>query len=154
MNRKMDAETIGLLLDGCFMAKKITETLPELPKGMKPRQNYVLHAVYIFQKEAEGCRVSDVSKSLGTTMPSVTKLVSELSDRGLLEKYQDEDDGRVTLLRLTESGYQYVKKYVLDFHSDWAKNMQTVSALQVAQAIEVLTKFRDAMPQMRKGGEK
>lgn len=154
MNQKMDAETIGSLLDACFMAKKITETLPELPKGMKPRQNYVLHSVYLLQQEAEGCRVSDVSKSLGTTMPSITKLVSELSDKGLLEKHQDERDGRVTLLRLTDSGYQYVKKYVLDFHSDWAKNMQDISASQVEQAIEVLAKFRDSMPEIQKGGEK
>lgn len=139
--------TVELLLDSCFEAKRITETLPRLPKGMKPRHNHVLHAVYELQESAQECRVSDVSRRLGTTMPSITKLVSELSDRNMIVKYPDKTDGRVTLLKLTDAGYDYVKKYVLDFHSAWAENMQDISREQIEQAVSIIRKFRDAMPE-------
>lgn len=146
MSQTMDAHMVELLLDSCFEAKRITDTLPKLPKGMKPRHNYVLHAVYELQDNAVGCRVSNVSKKLGTTMPSITKLVNELADKKLIEKYQDQTDGRVILLKLTDMGYRYVKKYVLDFHSTWAENMQDLSPDQITQTVEIIRKFKEAMP--------
>ena len=42
----MDTEHLKKLLDTCFLAKKVIETLPELPKGMKPRHIHVLEAIY------------------------------------------------------------------------------------------------------------
>lgn len=41
----MTSKDLELLLDACFIAKKITETLPALPKGIKPRHIHVLTAV-------------------------------------------------------------------------------------------------------------
>lgn len=79
-------------------------------------------------------------------MPSITKLVNELSDQKLIEKYQDQADGRVILLKLTDLGYRYVKKYVLDFHSAWAENMQDLSPDQIKQTVEIIRKFKEAMP--------
>lgn len=79
-------------------------------------------------------------------MPSITKLVNELSDQKLIEKYQDQADGRVILLKLTDLGYRYVKKYVLDFHSTWAENMQDLSPDQIKQTVEIIRKFKEAMP--------
>lgn len=147
MNKLVDAHIIELLLDSCFEAKRITDTLPKLPKGMKPRHNYVLHAVYELQSNADGCRVSNVSQKLGTTMPSITKLINELSDKKLIVKYQDETDGRAILLKLTDMGYDYVKKYILDFHKAWAENMEDISYEQIKQTVDVIKKFKEAMPE-------
>ena len=73
----MNRESLKHLLDACFTAKRIVETLPELPSGMKPRHIHVLDAVWEIQNEQGICRVSDVNTRLGITMPSVTKLVQE-----------------------------------------------------------------------------
>lgn len=83
--------TIALkqLLDSCFTAKRVIETLPELPPGMKPRHIHVLEAVHALQEQNGACRVSDVSARLNVTLPSVTKLVQELENRNLLEKRAD-----------------------------------------------------------------
>ena len=100
----MKTTDLEKLLDSCFTAKRIIETLPELPKGMKPRHVHVLHAIYELQDLTEGCRVSDVSKKLNITMPSITKLVQELDEKKLLKKFIRPGDKRVTLLKLTEEG--------------------------------------------------
>ena len=142
----MDSKDLELLLDSCFVAKKITEVLPALPAGMRPRHIHVLHAVYELQKSAEGCRVSDVGKRLGITMPSVTKLVQELHDKKLLTKCCESSDKRITLLSLTDAGADYVERYVIEFHREWSAAMGDISSAQAVQVTQILARLRDTMP--------
>ena len=142
----MDAENLKKFLDACFTAKHVIETMPELPKGMKPRHIHVLDRISMTWEEHNECRVSDVSEGLNTTMPSITRLVQELEAMGMLEKYPDGEDKRVTLLKLTGKGTACVKKYVHDFHREWAENMSSVSNEQVQEAIRLIEQLDATMP--------
>lgn len=142
----MKTTDLEKLLDSCFTAKRIIETLPELPKGMKPRHVHVLHAIYELQDLTEGCRVSDVSKKLNITMPSITKLVQELDEKKLLKKFIRPRDKRVTLLKLTEEGKLCVKKYVIEFHKEWSSNLQDISSEEIEHVIEIIKKLGNTMP--------
>lgn len=146
----MDRTHLKKLLDACYVAKRITETLPMLPPHMKPRHIHVLDAVYELQEpdgQEGGCRVSDVSGRLGITTPSVTKLVGELEQLGLLEKYSDAADGRVTLLRLTEEGNACVRKHVLEFHRKWSERLEHISNEQVDEVDRIVRELRATMPE-------
>lgn len=146
----MDRKHLKQLLDTCYVAKRITETLPMLPPHMKPRHIHVLDAVYELQEQdgrARGCRVSDVSGHLGITTPSVTKLVGELETMGLLEKYSDAADGRVTLLRLTEAGADCVRRHVLELHERWAERLGDISNEQADEAERIIRRLRATMPE-------
>ncbi len=70
----MKVASLKGLLDACFLAKRIVDTLPELPQHMKPRHIHVLNVVRETQQQRGVCRVSDVSDSLSITMPSVTRI--------------------------------------------------------------------------------
>ncbi len=142
----MNTTSLKHLLDACFTAKHIIETMPALPKGMKPRHIHVLDTVNEVCREQEECRVSDVSGRLNITMPSITKLIQELEALGMLEKYADRVDKRVNLLKLTDKGRQHVKKYVQDFHEDWIKNLEDIPDQQVEEAIKTIERLRDTMP--------
>lgn len=142
----MDSKTLEMLLDACFVAKRITETLPQLPKGMKPRHIHVLQAVYELQTVGGGCRVSDVSRRLNITMPSITKLVQELADKGLLRKCGERDDKRVILLEMTEAGNACVQRYVIDFHREWAAGMGDISLAEVKRTVNTMTQLLNTMP--------
>lgn len=144
--KTMRTEKLKRLLDACYVAKRVVETLPELPKGMKPRHIHVLDAVYETQRSQGMCRVSDVSARLNITTPSVTKLIQELEQRGLLEKDVDAEDRRVVLLGLTEAGMACVKRYVVDLHRKWANEMEDITDEQVEEAIYLITRLRDTMP--------
>lgn len=147
----MNQTALKQLLDSCFIAKRIVETLPELPKGMKPRHIHVLDAIDEIRINHAACRVSDVSIKLNITMPSITKLIKELEALGMLEKYADEEDRRVTLLCLTDKGQACVKRHVHDLHSKWAEAMGDVSDEQVIEVISIIEQFWQRMP---KGGTK
>ena len=144
----MNRESLKHLIDACFTAKRIVETLPELPSGMKPRHIHVLDAVWEIQNKQGICRVSDVNTRLGITMPSVTKLVQELELLKLLQKQPDPADKRVTLLTLTEEGIACVKRHVWDFHTVWADALADVSDEQAQEATNVIEKLLLTMPGM------
>ena len=61
------------LLDVCWKAKTITELMPALPKGMKPRYVHVIDAVWHINEpngqDTGTARVGDVSAFLGVTTP-------------------------------------------------------------------------------------
>lgn len=147
----MDARHLKLLLDACFTAKKIIETLPAIPDGMKPRHFHVLDAIRSISYEKEICRVSDVSSYLHTTTPSISKLIRELEERKLIEKSSDQKDKRITYLNLTVEGQALVRQYVTDFHSNWSKNMKDISNKQAEDTVILMNRLFESMPE---GGNK
>lgn len=114
----MTPQTVKALLDSCFLAKRVVELLPPLPSGIKPRHIHVIDAVLTQYRMRGASQVGDVSRALGITMPSVTKLVKELQEAGLVEKYGDASDKRAVFVRLTSKGFAYHRRYVEDFHRD------------------------------------
>lgn len=146
----MNTTSLKHLLDACFLAKRIVETLPELPKNMKPRHIHVLDAIGEISAQQGMCRVSDVSGRLGITTPSVTKLIQELERMELLVKYPDEQDKRISLLSLTDAGRECVRHHVVEFHSEWAKELGDITDEQAEEAIAVLEQLWHTMPQRTK----
>lgn len=147
----MNTEKIKELLNSCFTAKKITETMEELPKGFKPRHIHVIDSIYTIGERKEDVRISDVSKELHITTPSVTKLINELEAMEAVEKYTWSEDKRVTLVRLTKLGQCYQKHYVLEYHEAWAKGLSDITDEEVDLVVSVIKKLQQAMP--KQGGE-
>lgn len=147
----MDAESLKRLLDSCFVAKRLVETLPELPNGMKPRHIHVMDVIYEIQNAGKPCRVSDVSSTLNITMPSITKLIQELDRLGMVEKYADADDKRVALLKLTDEGIACVERHVVDFHGEWVEYLSDITDEQVKEVIGIIERLWQTMPGKEKG---
>ncbi|WP_379130110.1 MarR family winged helix-turn-helix transcriptional regulator [Paenibacillus sp. sgz500958] len=53
---------------------------------------------------AEGLKVSEISRFLGLTPPTVTQLVNSLEAKGMVERQADPSDRRVVRIMLTEQG--------------------------------------------------
>lgn len=142
----MDNRHLKLLLDSCFTARHIIETLPEIPKGMKPRHIHVLEAVRTVSYEKDICRVSDISCELNVTTPSISKLICELEEMGMLEKFPDQNDKRAICIALTTEGKTCVKKYVTDFHTKWAANLKDITNKQAEQTARIIECLMQSMP--------
>ena len=149
----MNVTSLKNLLDACFLAKRIVETLPELPKHMKPRHIHVLNVIHEAHLQHGLCRVSDVSRELSVTMPSVTRLVQELEQLGMLTKQPDKEDGRITLLALTEAGAECVQRYVTQLQGAWARALDTVTDEQAEAAIHTIEELWRTLPRHVDGSE-
>lgn len=86
-------EELKRFIDACTTARRIVETMPELPKGIKPRHIHVIDAIVLTEQQKGKVQVSDISRHLNVTMPSVTRLVRELEEQGVLVKYPDRKTG-------------------------------------------------------------
>lgn len=103
------------LLDACWQARKVTELMPQLPDGLRPRHVTVLDAIHIIGR-GRTVRVRDIAAFLRVSDPGVTTMVQDLTALGLVSKHADPTDGRVVNLALTESGRNFRRRYVRDFH--------------------------------------
>lgn len=142
----MDRKHLKDLLGVCFTAKRITETVPQIPKEMKPRQLHVLSAIREISYLNGYCRVSDVSAELHVTMPSISRMIGELECLGLVKKTADMVDRRIICLSLTPEGNACVKKYTIDFYDAWVSKMKTISNRQVEETIRVIEKLWETLP--------
>lgn len=56
------------------------------------------------------CRMQDIANYLGIEAPSVTRKVQELENEGLVSRNTDPDDKRASLITITKTGRDSVKK--------------------------------------------
>lgn len=139
------------LLDVCWKAKAITELMPALPKGLKPRYVHVIDAVWHINetngREIGTARVSDVSAFLGVTTPSVTKLVGEMVELGLVVKHMDAADRRAVTLTLTERGLDIRRVYVEEYHAHLSQLLGGLTVDQCETTVRTLTEALRLMQQ-------
>lgn len=57
------------------------------------------------KEEDRSIRMRDLRRQVLLTQPSVSRLVDRLVERGLVSKCPEPDDGRGSLVRLTDDGY-------------------------------------------------
>jgi DNA-binding MarR family transcriptional regulator len=55
-------------------------------------------------KENRTLRMTELADLVGTTPPTITKLVKDLEGQGLISRVPDEQDGRASIIGLTEEG--------------------------------------------------
>ena len=148
----MRTEVLKQLLDACHLAKKSIETMPKLPKGMKPRHVHVMDVIGEMEDSKGFCRVGDVSAKMGITMSSITKLIQELELLGMVEKYHKEEDKRAAYLHLTTNGWQCVRQYVTELHGKWAAALEDVTDQQVQDAVFTIQRLYETISRESGGG--
>ena len=73
----MKQELLKCLSDACFYGKRITELMPPLPKGMKPRHMHVIDTIHMLQEKQERVCIGDVSAAPNFGTVCVTALAAE-----------------------------------------------------------------------------
>ena len=138
-------EELKRFIDACTTARRIVETMPELPKGIKPRHIHVIDAIVLTEQQKGKVQVSDISRHLNVTMPSVTRLVRELEEQGVLVKYPDREDGRNVLLKLTVLGQEYYQRYVHDYYQELGQRLEEISRANLKTAVQTINKVYGCM---------
>jgi DNA-binding MarR family transcriptional regulator len=71
-----------------------------------------------------GCRMGDVGKAFGVTLPAVTHLVDRLEQKGFMTRADDPADRRAYVLEVTRSGAALVD----ELHAMRLRSMEAVLA--------------------------
>lgn len=108
--------------------KKMIETFQKFAKadwqkqsiwGIKPSEVRVLVCIKKINGEdnLHGVNVSQISKMLFVTSPTVTQMIKSLSNNGYIERFIDPEDRRIADIRLTEKG-QILAQKAIDRHKE------------------------------------
>ncbi len=101
------------------VAQKLFMALRQLRKahvhqaveGHKPSEMTLLICLAKKSRSAEeGLKVSEISRLLGITPPTVTQLINSLEAKDMVERQPDLSDRRVVRIRLTEQGRVITRK--------------------------------------------
>lgn len=76
--------------------------------GLTPMQWFALG--YIYDAGAAGCRLSDLARSLDTTLPYITNTVALLESKGYVRKVAHVGDSRIKLVSIVPKHQRTVKK--------------------------------------------
>ncbi len=141
----MNTKLVKQFLDACQQAKKITELMPQLPDGIKPRHIHVIDIIYELGEKREYVKVSDVSEALKVTRPSITQLIKELEDKNVVLKQQGSNDSRIITLTLTELGIKYYETYVDKYQNQLCRWYEGISEDEMKITIQTISKIHHIM---------
>jgi DNA-binding MarR family transcriptional regulator len=99
--RAVDASIAGFTQDGRLGRERATRRASRL-NGL----DWTYSALLILEGMAHkaNLRMTELAELVGTTPPTVTKLIKELEGKGLVDRTRDELDGRASIVRLTNEG--------------------------------------------------
>ncbi|MER8044403.1 MarR family transcriptional regulator [Streptomyces sp. NPDC094032] len=90
-----------------------------------------------------------VGERVGLDRSTIAEVVSRLTRRGLLDKVRDPDDGRRSLLRLTEDGERTHRKLTVRTARMNQIFLAPLSAEEQTQFLALLRRVSDAAEQLR-----
>ncbi|MEK4038176.1 MarR family transcriptional regulator [Paenibacillus sp. FSL F4-0122] len=93
--------------------------------------------------DEEGLKVSEISRLLGFTPPTITQLINSLEAKQMVERHADPSDRRVVRVKLTERGKELTRKaeHYRDVMLD--KLVQHLGEKDTKQLTELLLKVHE-----------
>lgn len=88
---------------------------------------------------------SEVADKASILAPSLTRMIKSLEERGFITKRRHEDDGRRTLLKITEAGQAVINEVM----PDSIKVYDEIYARYGAQRVETLLDMLEELAELR-----
>lgn len=110
-----------------MLTDKITEDAAEIYKlyniDMQPKWFPVFYSL----SEDEEKTITGIAQEIGHSHPSVSKIISEMTRKGLVQERKDETDGRRNMVSLSEKGKEYKHK-IQEQYIDVEATIEAVSS--------------------------
>ena len=90
-----------------------------------------------------------MASAMNGTMPSITKLVNELCDMGVVKKRQSRNDRRVYILKLTDLGNHYYDVYVNHFQGWLCEQMEDIPEEHVKNMVDTIHQVKEILLKAR-----
>jgi DNA-binding MarR family transcriptional regulator len=144
-------------MDNAEVAKKLMSSFQRFRRAMKGPPAFgglktsEMGLLFIISNKCEGetagMKVSELSSKMHVTSPSITQLVTNLEERGLVERKMDPDDRRSVLVNLTEKGDDITKiaeQHFLDMLQGLVEYLGQEKSVQLASLFDdVLVYFSE-----------
>lgn len=138
----MDAFAARKVIDVFEKAEKIAQSRPSLPKEILPSYLKILDKIYQLSLKGK-VRVSDVSKALHQTTPSITRALCAMETLGWIGKEVSSEDKRVIYVVLKEKGEEVYHTYIEKYFERLSLRLQKYDKEQLQVMSECINSMYD-----------
>lgn len=108
--------------------------------GLKPSELVVLNLIKKERQPADpGIRVSEISRLLNVTSPTITQIIRSLEDKGLIDRNTDQEDRRAVRIKLTGSGENILAETARTFYASFNGLVEHLGESKSKQLAGILT---------------
>lgn len=100
---------------------------------------------YTAEHGGENITVAQAAKQLGVPMPSVSRTLKSLTEKGFVERYSDPNDRRAVRIKVTRTGENELKNVLRHIFSVIDKAMCDFMDEEIKQMIELHGRFVNAI---------
>jgi DNA-binding MarR family transcriptional regulator len=105
----------------------------------------ITHGCVFGNIDSEGTRLTDLAERAFMTKQSVGEVVSDLEQRGYVERVPDPSDGRAKIIRLTDRGQEAMavgRELIAEIEQEWAERYGAERVAALRDALEAITAER------------
>lgn len=105
----------------------------------------ITHGCVFGNIDPDGTRLTDLAERAFMTKQSVGEVVSDLEQRGYVERVPDPSDGRAKIIRLTGRGREALaigRELIDEIEQDWAERYGADRVAALRDALEAVTAER------------
>jgi DNA-binding MarR family transcriptional regulator len=105
----------------------------------------ITHGCVFGNIDPEGTRLTDLAERAFMTKQSVGEVVSDLEQRGYVERVPDPSDGRAKIIRLTDRGQEAMalgREIIEEIERDWAERYGAERVAALRDALEAVATER------------
>jgi DNA-binding MarR family transcriptional regulator len=105
----------------------------------------ITHGCVFGNIDPDGTRLTDLAERAFMTKQSVGEVVSDLEQRGYVERVPDPSDGRAKIIRLTDRGQEAMalgRQVIDEIEEQWAERYGAERVAALRDALEAVTAER------------
>ena len=105
----------------------------------------ITHGCVFGNIDPDGTRLTDLAERAFMTKQSVGEVVSDLAQRGYVERVPDPSDGRAKIIRLTDRGQEAMalgRQLIDEIEQEWAERYGAERVAALRDALEAATAER------------
>lgn len=145
----MKAELAKRMIDACYEAQMILNTMPALPEGMTPQYMRMIEVIHDLAGKEDGLRVSEIAEAMGLSLPGVTRSLKGLEKLDAVERHTDREDGRAVRIVLSKQGEAWYTFYITRFYENMCRVLQDVPEKEIVSMIETIHMVHQKMADHR-----
>lgn len=123
-------DTVGKFAVGSrlrFLTEKITEDATQIYQMYGIDMNPKWFPVFYVLSRGEAMTITAIAKEIGHSHPSVSKIISEMVEKGLVKEKKDKTDGRRNMVSLSAKGKEITGK-IENQYTDVKNAIEAISA--------------------------
>lgn len=113
-------------------------------KGLTASQIMVMYCLKNHAEDGKGLMVSEISRKLKVTSPTITQSLKVLEGYGLIDRKADAKDRRAVRIQLSDKGLKVLKQVtqiILDSFNGLVEHLGEEESLQLAELLQKATVY-------------